>query len=241
MGFDCETANIGLNYLERYLSIEKVDKEKLRVAMYACFSLAACVHENVRVGMSSTTRSVPSVYAVKRMEAYILKLISWRVHPVTSHCIARNVLALLPACKESLSHQRQEDVEMLLCAAAGQYNLVHETPAMLALAAVLAATIYSNLPKQPVWDLMGDVGLRINCDCLNERSDEMIMLLKLYDEPAERVQGICFDEQHAAPLPYPLVPEGASLPVNYCSVPISEKWKQDKKQRLEDGFTNHVR
>ncbi len=225
MGFDCETANIGLNYLERYLSIEKVDKEKLRVAMYACFSLAACVHENVRVGMSSTTRSAPSVYAVKRMEAYILKLISWRVHPVTSHCIARNVLALLPVCKESLSHQRHEDVEMLLYAAAGQYNLVHETPAMLALAAVLAATMYSNLPKQPVWDLMGDVGLlRINCDCLNEISDEMIMLLKLYDEPAERVntdtstgvQGIYFDEQHAAPLPCPMA-------VNYCSVPISGK------------------
>ncbi len=251
MGFDCETSNIALNYLERYLSIKKVNKQELLAAIYACFSLASRVHESALVVLSSTHSSEPSMDTLKLMEADILHAISWRVHPVTSYCIARNVLALLPVCRECLSHQRQEDVEMLLCIAAGQYELVHETPVMLALAAVLAATMYSSLITQPIWDLIRDVGLRIDCDRLNESSNEMLKLLKLYDEPAERVntesptgvQDIHFDGQHAPPQPYPMVPKGSD---DCYSAPFSEKRQRDhglttvsaKKPRLEDGYTN---
>jgi hypothetical protein len=243
MGFDCETPAIAINYLERYLSIKRVNKQELLIAMYASFLLAIRVHESVLVAMSSANSNEPSMDHVKMMEADILQAISWRVHPVTSYCIARNVLALLPFCKEPLSHQRQEDVEILLYFTVGQYDLLHETPATLALAAILAATLYSSLPTQSVWDLIRDIGSCIDCDHVNASSKELLKILTLYDEPAaeclsERentesptgVEDIFFDGEHAVTQPHPMsmMPEDLA---NCRSVPISEK------RRGENGRT----
>jgi hypothetical protein len=182
LGLDCETAAIALNFLERYLSLQKVNKQELLLAMHSSFSLSMRVHNSARVIMQpSDDPHEPTPKDVNMMEAHILETINWRVHPVTSYAIARNALRVLPPCRAALKHQRQEDVDMLLYAANGHYYLLCETPSTLAFAAVLASTFYSDLSVQSVWDLIKHLGASVS-DCrVKIISEEMLKLLTMYD------------------------------------------------------------
>jgi hypothetical protein len=91
------------------------------------------------------------------METDIMSTISWQMHPVTAHLVARNVLGLLPSTNDDLQHQRTDDVDMLICIATRQYKLLHDTPSTIAFAAVLAASSYSNLPTEVLWGLVDSI------------------------------------------------------------------------------------
>ena len=254
MDFDSETPAIALNFLERYLSRKKVSKQELHIAMCASFSLATRVHESILMAITPGCKNGFASDDVKLMEAGVLEAIEWRVHPVTSSCIAQNVLALLPLCKGPLSHQRKEDVDMLLCAAIGQYYLLCETPSTLALAAVLAASTYSHLPTQSVWDLIEEIGSCIDDERVKVNSEEMLKLLTMYDnEPSaecspERkntesptgVQDLYLNERD---IPHPpMMPTG---PANDCAISDSQKRAAGglcavsaKKPKLDDGYAS---
>ena len=85
------------------------------------------------------------------METDILSTISWRMHPVTAHLVARNVLELLPSTKDDLQNKRMDDVDMLLFIATRRHNLLQDTPSTIAFAAVLAASAYWNVSTEYLW------------------------------------------------------------------------------------------
>jgi len=189
MKFDLDTAAIGLNVMERYMSLrELTSKQEMLLALYSSFSLAARIHENVLVqcwdsksGAAASTGRGPSRDDVKLMETDILDTISWRMHPVTPHLVARNVLALLPQTNDRLEQQRMDDVDTLLFIATRQHSLLHDSPSTIAFAAVLASSAYSKLSTVLLWDLVDSID-EIDRSRVSAQCKDMEDLLNLDDD-----------------------------------------------------------
>ena len=47
--FDAETAACALNFLDRYLSVEKISQQELESVVYASLALAMRIHEDVPI------------------------------------------------------------------------------------------------------------------------------------------------------------------------------------------------
>jgi hypothetical protein len=182
MGFDAETPAIAINILERSVGsgIGRTKPDFL-LAMYVCFDLAARAHEEVRINYPGQSCKVAK-HNAQTMESKVLqcKYVKWRVHPVTTHCLSRNIMFVIPASSKVIADQREQDVETLLEIAAGEYEHLNDLPSTIAFAAVLASTRVCNLPVETLWNLARSI------PALNHKRilicEEMMLQLLLFGE-----------------------------------------------------------
>ena len=186
MGFDTNTAAIAINILERYMSSKKLSKAEILMGLYGSLSLAARTHEGVRVSFSKGTKGMFTQTDIEMTEAAILQSISWRVHPVTPHCIARNVMILLPPCSDDAMQLRHEDVDTLLEISIGGHELRGDAPSTIAFAAILATNAFYNLTNERVWNIAREIVPDLDVARIVACSEAMEQLLGFFgDETAE--------------------------------------------------------
>ncbi len=233
MGFDAETAAIAINILERSVSsgIGRTKPEFL-LAMYVCFDLAARAHEEVRMNHAAQNCKKYK-HDAQTMESKVLqcKYVKWRVHPVTTHCLSRNIMLVFPASCEAIADQREEDVETLLEIAAGEYEHLDDLPSTIAFAAVLASTRVCNSPVEMVWNLARSLPA-LNHKRISICEEKMLQLLLFGEDDAISKSPTGIDDVETIRTPQPISSKMPTLPTSPSS--------PAKRQHITTFYQNNM-
>jgi len=103
-GYHSETAEIAINYLDRFASSGKgrailLDRKEYQLAALTAVYTAAKVHEQQALTprmIAKLSNGERTAVDIERMELRMLQAIQWRMHPPTSSAFVRHYLDLIP-------------------------------------------------------------------------------------------------------------------------------------------------
>ncbi|KAL6964034.1 hypothetical protein U1Q18_035041 [Sarracenia purpurea var. burkii] len=145
-GFTTLTAILAINYLDRFLSSLRFQRDKpwmSQLAAVACLSLAAKVEETqvpllLDLQVVEGTKYVFEAKTIQRMELLVLSTLQWRMNPVTPVSFLDYITRRL-ALKTHLHWEFSRRCERLLLSVVADPRFVRYLPSVLATATMLHA------------------------------------------------------------------------------------------------------
>ncbi|KAK8698903.1 hypothetical protein V6N13_115008 [Hibiscus sabdariffa] len=144
-GFTAHTAVLSINYLDRFLSSFRFQRDKpwmIQLVAVTCLSLAAKVEEtqvplllDLQV---EETKYVFEAKTIQRMELLVLSTLKWKMHPITPLSFLDHIIRRL-GLKTHLHWEFLKRCERLLLSVISDSRSVHYLPSVLATATMMQA------------------------------------------------------------------------------------------------------
>ncbi len=189
-----DTVSLAMNYLDRYTCCQELSAVVVQVAVSASLFLAAKMEENDRLQVKALKKACVGPFKEEQllaMEKDLLKVLSWKLRPVTPYDVVTPLLALLdwshrPSWMQVDQNQLTREIDVLLDLSHFDHQTVRFPPVTKVVAAlVLALTSPQYHFRAPVIDAEGkacrvydldrsmilktcqEVGLTEGCGCVS--------------------------------------------------------------------------
>ena len=153
--FSREIVAITMNYLDRYLATNIVNKKVFQLAAMTALFLSVKIHEPSKLSMSSMielSRGCFSVQQMVAMEVSLIRGLRWFLHPPTAHSYVQRFLLLVPISEMITANCLYEVLELsrfLVELSVIDYFFVTQRPSHIALAAIAnAMEAIATIPSQ---------------------------------------------------------------------------------------------
>ena len=135
-----DTVAVAVNYMDRYLSEISTKKSILQLLAMGAVFIAAKLLETFPIGMTELQTLAEGMYLesdIKLMELELLRVIQWRLNPVTPQCVMNHLILY----EESADQRRllREHAEAFLDVALCEYEFLQFLPSTQGIAAILCA------------------------------------------------------------------------------------------------------
>lgn len=144
-GIQNDTLALAVNYLDRFLSLQPLDKSRIQLLGLVCCLLACKFNQRsipCLCDLSAASKNKYSVSDVKSMEMDVLGVLDWDIYAPTPHNFLQNLWIVL----EFEDEQLLKYAEFFMDLSYYDYNIVTKYPP-----SVIAAT-----SLQCAWEKMGD-------------------------------------------------------------------------------------
>lgn len=139
-GISQDTIAVAVNYMDRYLSEISTKKSILQLLAMGSIFIAAKLHETYPIGMGELRDLADGTYLesdIKLMELELLRVIQWRLNPVTAQSFMNHLVQYVPC--ERTKATVHEDAVTFLDVVIPEYEFLAFPASVQGAAAVLCA------------------------------------------------------------------------------------------------------
>ena len=151
-GLTQDTIAAAVNYMDRYLSEVSIKRSLLQLLAIGAILVASKLHETLPLRVSELRELADGTYQesdIKLMELELLRVIQWKLHPVTPQQVMSHLVLFVEDA--ATRHSVFEDAVTFLDVALPEYEFLEFVPSAQAAAAVLCAFETSGLAGAHEW------------------------------------------------------------------------------------------
>jgi len=139
-GITQDTITVACNYMDRYLSQVSTKMGILQLIAMGAIFVAAKLHETYPISMTELRDLADGIYLesdIKLMELELLRIIDWKLNPVTPQCFVNHIVQYIPNVdlRSSIIEESAGFLDVII----PEYRFLCYRPSVQAVAAILCS------------------------------------------------------------------------------------------------------